>query len=157
MKTIRLSRVTAWCGMVLLGSCGGDGSYRHEDINVAPVWLGTISSQRYDGVSDDLLTAGLGKTGLAGAAPVFVDTGNPTAAELRRGAIYANYRAVLDINANSGYGSLYGPNVDVQGNVTASEGKIAGTEYVAYTDDGSGQRNVTLLVQVPVSFDVGNA
>jgi hydroxybutyrate-dimer hydrolase len=43
--------------------------------------------------------------------------------------------------------------VDARGNVTASEGKIAGTEYIAYSDDGSGQQNVTLMVQVPASFN----
>ena len=38
---------------------------------------------------------------------------------------------------------LYGPNVDVDGNATLGEGKIAGTEYIAYADDGSGKQNVT--------------
>ena len=31
--------------------------------------------------------------------------------------------------------------------VTAGEGKIPGTEYLAFGDDGSGRRNVTLMVQ----------
>jgi hydroxybutyrate-dimer hydrolase len=105
----------------------------------------------YDGVSDDLLTAGLGKTGLGGAAPVVTD---PTsAAQLRRLAIHTNYRAVLDILPNGGYGTLYGPNVKPDGTITAEEGKIAGTEYIAYADNGSGRENVTLMVQVPSTFD----
>ena len=49
--------------------------------------------------------------------------------------------------------SLYGPNIDVNGANTLGEGKIAGTEYIAYADDGSGKVNVTLMVQVPASFD----
>jgi hydroxybutyrate-dimer hydrolase len=135
--------------------CGTNHSA--DQPNVAPSYLGTITATSYDGVSDDLLTAGLGKTGLGGAAPGYADATNPTAAELRRNAIFANYRAVLDISANSGYGSLYGPNVDINGTATAGEGKIAGTEYLAYADDGDGAQNVTLMVQVPAGFDPANA
>jgi hydroxybutyrate-dimer hydrolase len=61
---------------------------------------------------------------------------------------------VLDITANGGYGTLYGPNVTNDGVVITSEGKIPGWEYIAYSDDGSGLKNVTLMVQVPKSFDV---
>src|SRR5471032_374399 len=119
-------------------SCGG-GRSAPVDVNLRPVYLGTVTSTSYDGDSDDLLSAGLGAAGLAAAtAPGYVDPNNPTAAELRRNAIYNNYRAVLDINANSGYGTLYGPNVDAAGNVTNGAGKIAGTEYLASSDDGSG-------------------
>ena len=125
--------------------------------NEKPRFLGAISSAHYDGVSNDLLTAGLGKTGLAGAAPAFVNPLSPTPAELRRNAIHTNYRAVLDITAKGGYGTLYGPNVDKNGVVTASEGKIAGTEYIAYADDGSGRQNVVVMVQIPDSFDMSNA
>lgn len=140
----------------VLASCGGN--HRSDRINVAPSYLGSISRIDVDGVSDDLLTGGLGKTGLAAAsAPAYADPLNPTAGELRRNAIYANYRAVLDINAASGYGTLYGPNVDVAGNVTAGEGMVAGSEYMAYADDGSGQRNVVLMVQIPSNFDPEHA
>ena len=125
--------------------------------NVKPAFLGTVHTTCYDGVSDDLLTAGLGKTGLAGAAPGFVNPLAPTAPELRRRAIWTNYRAVLDITAAGGYGTLYGPNVDKDGNVTASEGKIAGCEHIAYADDGTGSKNVTLMVQVPGTFDPHHA
>src|SRR5262249_54316407 len=121
--------------------------------NVKPAFLGTIHTTCYDGITDDLLTAGLGKTGLAAAAPLFVNPLGPTPAELRRNAIHTNYRAVLDPTPAGGYGTLYGPNVDINGNVTASEGKIAGCEQIAYADDGSGKKNVTLAVQIPTTFD----
>jgi len=75
------------------------------------------------------------------------------AAELRRLVIYVNYRAIVDVSPNGGFGTLYGPNIDVNGNVTASEGKIAGTEYLAYADDGSGSQNVTLMAQIPSTFN----
>ncbi|WP_235035621.1 D-(-)-3-hydroxybutyrate oligomer hydrolase, partial [Roseomonas sp. 18066] len=77
----------------------------------------------------------------------------PTADELRRNAIYVNYRALVDTTSEGGYGTLYGPNVDVQGRPTQGEGKVAGLEAIAYADDGTGRRNVTLMVQVPDGFD----
>lgn len=135
---------------VLTACGGGDGG----ELNAKPGYLGTVRQQSYDGSSDDLLTAGLGKSGLAVAtAPGFAIALQPTAAELRRLAIYTNYRAMLDMTAAGGYGTLYGPNVDAQGRVTAGEGRIAGTEYIAFSDDGTGRKNVTLMVQVPDSFD----
>ncbi|MTV39056.1 3-hydroxybutyrate oligomer hydrolase family protein [Duganella radicis] len=136
---------------IAVAACGSNEHDEREDLNLKPSFLGDISSKTYDGASDDLLTAGLGKTGLAGATPAYADPANPTAAELRRNAIHANYRAVLDISANSGYGTLYGPNVDAKGVAGAGEGKVAGTEYIAYTEN-----NVTLMVQVPNGFDAKN-
>ncbi len=151
----RLNTMAMAVAAATLAACGGATT---ERLNIVPSNLGAVTQLSYDGTTDDLLTAGLGKSGLAGAlAPAYADPLNPTAAELRRNAIYANYRAVLDINANSGYGSLYGPNVDAKGVVTTGEGKIAGTEYVAYADDGTGNVNVTLMVQVPANFDPANA
>src|SRR5476649_59929 len=135
----------------LLAACGSN--HAPEQLNQIPSYLGTITRTDYDGRSNDLLTAGLGKTGLAAGTPVYVDPEQPTALELRRNAIYSNYRAVLDISANSGYGSLYGPNVDAQGKVGSGEGLIPGSEYLAYADDGTGRKNVTLMVQIPNSFD----
>jgi hydroxybutyrate-dimer hydrolase len=102
----------------------------------------------YDGNSDDLLTAGLGKTGLGLATPPAVrETKSPTAAELRRRAIHANYRALADMSPAGGYGVLYGPNVDLAGKDTLGEGKVAGDEYLTLFD------GATLMVQVPARFD----
>ena len=139
-----------------LAGCWGEDTYTPEQ-NLKPSFIGTVTKSTYDGVSDDLLTAGLGKTGLQGAAPTVANPIAPTAAELRRLAIYNNYRALLDIATNGGYGTLYGPNVDANGNPTSSEGKIAGTEYLAYADDGTGKQNVTMMVQIPASFDAAKA
>ncbi len=144
-----------------LAACGGhdDGGPVPvpPDVNVKPAFLTNLSIKSYDGASDDLLTAGLGKTGLGSAvAPTFAAPTSPTAAELRKLAIYVNYRALVDPTAVGGYGLLYGPNVDSNGNVTTSEGKIAGVEYLAFSDDGSGRENVTLVIQIPNSFDPAN-
>lgn len=139
--------------VAVLAACGGSNP---EDINTKPAYLGTISSATYDGTSDDLLTGGLGKTGLAGTSPTAADPTKPTAAELRKIAIYNNYRALLDPTAAGGFGVLYGPNIDTKGNDTLGEGKVAGTEYIAYSDDGSGMQNVTMMVQVPANFNPAN-
>lgn len=125
-----------------------------QSLNRKPEFISDIGIASYDGATDDLLTAGLGKTGLSAAtAPGYVDRARPTAAELRRNAIYSNYRAVIDSSANSGFGTMYGPNVDRNGVAGAGEGKIAGKEYITYVGDSSGRRNVTLMVQIPSTFD----
>jgi len=146
----RLTVATITAAVLVLGGCGGGSS---EDRNVKPSYLGAVASASYDGTTDDLLTAGLGKTGLGGAAPTAANPLSPTAAELRKIAIYNNYRAILDITAGGGYGTLYGPNVDAAGVATAGEGKIPGIEYIAYSDDGTGNQNITMMVQVPSSFN----
>ena len=146
-------KLTALAAAVLaLSACGGSDSVA-ENKNLKPAYLGAVANTSYDGISDDLLTAGLGKTGLGGTGPSVVDPLNPTAAELRKLAIFNNYRAILDITAGGGYGTLYGPNVDAKGVITTSEGKIAGSEYIAYSDDGTGRQNISMMVQVPVTFN----
>jgi len=128
----------------------------NNDLNTRPSFVtGAIVTTPYDGTSDDLLTGGLGRSGLAffAPAPGFGNAASPAAAELRRLAIYQNYRALVDTTATSGHGVLYGPNIDTRGNDTLGEGKIAGDETLAFDDDGTGQVNATMLVQVPASFD----
>ncbi len=141
----------------VLSACGGGSSDPGENRNAKPAFLGVVASASYDGNTNDLLTAGLGKTGLGGIAPAAVDPLNPTPAELRKIAIFNNYRAILDITPAGGYGTLYGPNVDAKGVITTSEGKIAGTELIAYSDDGTGKQNVTMMVQIPDTFNPANA
>ncbi|WP_028310161.1 3-hydroxybutyrate oligomer hydrolase family protein [Derxia gummosa] len=138
-----------------LGACWEvDGN--DNDLNSKPSWLGSVSTASYDGGSDDLLTAGLGKDGLAGAAPGYANAASPTAAEIRKNTIYVNYRALVDMTTNGGYGRLWGPNIDLEGNDTLGAGKIAGTESLAFADDGNGAQNVTVMVQIPASFSKAN-
>lgn len=125
--------------------------------NKKPTFVaGDILESAYDGVIDDLLTGGLGKTGLkdGSPAPVFADPENPTDAELRRLAIYNNYRALVPTEIGNGYGVFFGPNIAADGTDTGTDGLVAGTEYLAFADNGrSGKKNVTLMVQVPETFD----
>ena len=148
-------------GAGLLSACGGG-----DDAVVAPaapvavtplsvtVYPATAPASGATAATQDLLTGGLGKSGFALAAPAYADPLNPTAAELRRNALYANYRALIDPSANGGYGTLYGPNVDINGVASpTNEGLIPGREYLGRLDDGSGKKNVTMAVQIPDSFN----
>ncbi len=169
-------RRTSRLALALTLVAAGAPAYATQDLNVGmattpnakPSFVsGDIRATHYAATSppspadpgvQDLLTAGLGKTGLESAVPPgFVNPVAPTALELRQRAIYVNYRALLDPTAAGGYGTLYGPNVDKDGNVTTSQGLIPGWEYLAYADDGSGRKNVTLMVQVPDMFDLAKA
>jgi hydroxybutyrate-dimer hydrolase len=143
--------------LVALSACHGGGGNNQEE-NTAPDFIkGSIVSTTYDGTSNDLLSAGLGKTGLGtGACPAPAVAASPTVAELRTLAICNNYRALVDVAANGGYGTLYGPNVDSSGAVTPGEGKVAGEEHLVYADDGTGRQNVTLMVQIPTTFSATN-
>jgi len=108
----------------------------------------------YDGVTNDLLTAGLGAAGLGNPLPPgFADPLHPTAEELRRLAIYSNYRALIDPTLGGGYGLLYGPTVPVDGGpVPPNDGKIAGDEYITFDKRANGKTRITMMVQVPDSF-----
>ena len=128
------------------------------ELNAPPAFASALRSVPYDGTSDDLLTAGLGWDGLQSASAPAVSA-TPTAAELRRLAIFTNYRALVDMSTAGGYGRIYGPNVPLGGGAPVTDagaGKIAGTEVIAVVDDGTGRQNVTLMAQVPDSFDITN-
>ena len=118
-----------------------------------------VVHSHYDGVTNDLLTAGLGALGLQGAAPPVADPLHPTNEELRRLAIYNNYRALVDISTRGGYTVLYGPNVKPDGTAqdpATHPGLIAGDEYLAFEKQGNSRARVTMMVQIPDSFDPGN-
>ena len=152
--------VLACMGGALLSGCDDDDD---APVNTLPAGVTQLGVTSYPAVAtgtgdsaatQDLLTAGLGRAGLgAAAAPAYANPLAPTALELRRNAIYGNYRALLDPSANGGYGTLYGPNVDVAGIATAGQGLIPGRESIATLDDGSGRKRVVIAVQVPDSFN----
>ena len=156
-----LNRAALVSATFAVASCGGGGGNdNHDVVNTRPDFLkGAIVSNTYDGNTDDLLTAGIGKSGLGSAtAPPVATPTAPTTAELRRLAIFNNYRALVDANnPNGGFGTLYGPNVTSDGVVTTGEGKVAGEEHIAFADDGTGRENVTLMVQIPSTFSIANA
>lgn len=128
--------------------------------HVAPpgfVVAGTIMKTDYDGVTDDLLTAGLGASGLASAtAPAFANPTSPTVAELRRRTIWNAYRGLVDMSAGGGYGVIWGPNLNAAYQDTGTAGLVAGREYLALTDDGTGTNFQTVMVQIPANFNTAS-
>ena len=165
---LKLNRVAAAVKLTLLAGLAGAllGGCDNDDdtpVNTLPTGITQQGVTSYPALAtgagdtaatQDLLTAGLGRTGLgAAAAPAYANPLAPTALELRRNAVYGNYRALLDPSANGGYGTLYGPNVDTAGVATNGQGLIPGRENIATLDDGSGRKRVVIAVQVPDSFN----
>ena len=112
----------------------------NNDLNTRPSFVkGAAVTTVYDGTTDDLLTGGLGKTGLGffAGAPGFANPASPTPAELRRLAIYQNYGALVDTLPTGGYGVLYGPNIDVQGGNTLGEEFEGGEQSQIIKDRGA--------------------
>ena len=92
---------------------------------------------------DDLLTAGLGIVGLRGlASPPFADGAAPTATELRRRAIWSNWRGIADLAPGGGYGEVYGSTATVPGREFSAFATVSGARYPH-----------RVLVQVPDVFD----
>lgn len=125
---------------------------------VPPVVQGSIKVTAYDGISDDLLSAGLNLAGLVSAVPPgFVDPLNPTPAELRRRAIYNNYRGIVDPVPGGGMGLLWGPqSAGTPGFSGVPFGLIPGVEYKAYLRGDSRHGhvdNIPAAVQIPRHFD----
>lgn len=93
---------------------------------------------------DDLLTAGLGLAGLAGAPTPFADPGRPTAAELRRRAIQFAWKGLADLGPLGGYGRIYG-----------AAPRVPGTEFSAFARLPAASQPHRVLCQVPDAFDAG--
>ncbi|MEG0445653.1 MAG: 3-hydroxybutyrate oligomer hydrolase family protein, partial [Comamonas sp.] len=102
-KTLSNERISwRWAATAVaaatLVACGGDILPSNHlprgftDLGVT-AYPATAVSTGSTAATQDLLTGGIGKTGLgAAAAPIYADPANPTAAELRRNALYSNYR-----------------------------------------------------------------
>lgn len=152
MKRIMICALIGAAGFGLT-ACNDSNDDNPPAANQVPGFIqGDIQHTQYDGITDDLLTAGLGATGLGSAtAPAFSDSLNPSPGELRRLAIYNNYRALVDTSAGGGYGEFFGPGV---GNST--EGLIPGHEYIAFMTVPGGDVPVTVMAQVPDTFDPQN-
>ncbi len=149
MKRIMICALIGATGFGL-SACNDSNDDNPTAENQIPGFIqGDIRHTRYDGITDDLLTAGLGASGLGSAiAPAFSDERNPSPRELRRLAIYNNYRALVDTSPGGGYGEFFGPGVGKN-----TEGMIPGHEYIAYMTVPGSSVPVTVMAQVPDSFD----
>lgn len=136
---------TAWlwaAAAMLLGTAAHADGVLPADIVGEPI------RRVFDGESDDLLSAGLGPDGLRGPAPGFADELAPTALELRRRAIWTNYRGLSDQTEAGGFGRLSGPRPGE---------RIAGVEYLAAVRMPGGPGITTVMLQIPAGFDPGKA
>ena len=91
---------------------------------------------------DDLLSAGLGLAGLAGALLPFADPLDPTAKELRQRAIQTNWKGIADLGPLGGYGTVYGGVPDVPGR-----------EFQAFARIPGARAPHRVLLQLPDNFD----
>ncbi|KGI77418.1 hydrogenase [Oleiagrimonas soli] len=92
--------------------------------------------------SDDLLSAGLGLKGLAGAPTPFADADAPTPEALRRRAIQTSWKGIADLGPLGGYGRAYGGVPDVPGR-----------EYTAFARVPGAHAPHRVLLQAPDAFD----
>ncbi len=95
------------------------------------------------GADDDLLSAGLGLAGLrAFTPPTFANPEKPTAAEVRRRAIWNNWRGIADLAPGGGFGDLYG-----------SLPSVPGREFQALAKLPGAVQPHRVLTQIPDDFD----
>src|SRR5262245_11129943 len=123
----------------------------------APFVRGSLQITEYDGVTDDLLSAGLNLAGLMAPAVPPVSA-SPTPRELRRRAIYNNYRGIVDPAAGGGMGVFWGPGSPGSPSFPAPvvPGLIPGVEYKAYLSPAAWDKhvnNVPAAVQIPRHFN----
>lgn len=144
MKTPASRSLATLSVAVLLAGCAtppapNAAAYRAQRV-AAPI--------RYelDGATDDLLTAGLGVAGLRGAPPAFADPLRPSARELRRRAIYMNYRGLVDVSAASGFGTDHG---------LVGDPRLGGVEILVGLDSPDTGPS-TAMLQIPRSFDAAH-
>src|SRR5690606_20884744 len=137
LAALATAAITAGCAatgtrdMVMAGDATGETlMFEHQR-----------SSTHRDG--DDLLTAGLGIDGLRQMVPpAFADAEAPTAAELRRRALWSNWRGIADLGPAGGYGELYG-----------SVAAVPGREFSSYATVQGAAHPHRVLVQLPDAFD----
>lgn len=92
---------------------------------------------------DDLLTGGLGLAGLQSLQPPgFSDAAHPAPLELRRRALWSNWRGIADLAPGGGYGTLYG-----------SLAPVPGREFSALARLPGASQPHRVLVQLPDAFD----
>ncbi len=111
-----------------------------------------VAKHYYDGVSDDLATAGLGLKGLQAKAPLFLDPNSPSRRELRRSAFYYNINHLIALQVGSGVGALYGRYLSS----SDGEWRVPGHELIVPLRYPDGQVATMILLQVPDDFDWQN-
>ncbi|MGS0997340.1 3-hydroxybutyrate oligomer hydrolase family protein [Rhodanobacter sp. UC4451_H18] len=124
---------------VMLSACVEGATTRGAKMH--ELELGKVLATEHRG-HDDLLSAGLGLSGLAGLPAPFANPLAPTAAELRRRAIQASWKGIADLGPLGGYGRVYGGVPDVPGR-----------EYQMFARLPGARSPHRVLLQLPDGFD----
>ncbi len=155
--------ITVTVGFALLIAMVPDG---RADSDGLPYFVvkNSVNVLRYDGVRDadgkanDLLSGGLNADGLQSVTPPGFEVElKPTPDELRRRALYANFRAITDMTDEGGYGLFWGPALAPDFGGDVEQGLIPGFEYKALMKPPARSRNVNnvpVAVQIPDNFDI---
>jgi len=134
MMSIQASVSTA--AFVLLAGCAAAPAPESE----APTSWGEVRETVHRG-DDDLLSAGLGLSGLRGPAPRLTDSDQSEAALLRRLAVHTQYKGLSDLTATGGFAA------------DAALANVPGREFQAFARlPGAGQP-FRVLLQLPDAFD----
>lgn len=146
-------RILAICLLVSLtatGCVGGD-RLQHSEAPMVPDFIvgEVLTSTHRDG--DDLLSAGLGLAGLRAATPPApADAAQPSAAELRRRAIYSNWNGIAALHRPDGLGPWSEAIPDVPGREWSAFAQVPGRRHphrvLAQIPDGFDARRRCLLV-----------
>ncbi|MEO6926020.1 MAG: 3-hydroxybutyrate oligomer hydrolase family protein [Rhodanobacter sp.] len=140
-KFARYSTLMCMYALVSVMLCACAGAPEARDASMRELDIGTVRATGHRG-HDDLLSAGLGLTGLAGAPVPFADSLDPSADELRRRAIQNSWRGIADLGPLGGYGTIYGGVPDVPGR-----------EYQMFARIPGANAPHRVLLQLPDSFD----
>ena len=127
----------------LLAACAGSNPAISTPEAASPAKPHVLASEirettHRDG--DDLLTAGLGMAGLRGPAPRVTDMNTNRSMLLRRLAIHANYKGLMDLTATGGF------------DADATLPEVPGREFQAFARLDSSGHPFRLLLQLPDSF-----
>ncbi|MGH8078790.1 MAG: 3-hydroxybutyrate oligomer hydrolase family protein, partial [Lysobacter sp.] len=134
-----ISVTAAACVALVVAGCTTTGNRSGKE--ASPMFNALRVTEHRD--SDDLLTAGLGRDGLrAMLAPAFADAEHPTAVELRRRALWNNWRGIADLAPGGGYGDVYG-----------STANVPGREFTALATVPGASQPHRVMAQVPDAFD----
>lgn len=128
--------------LVATGCVGGD-RLQHREPNMRPDFIigDILISSHRDG--DDLLSAGLGLAGLrAVTPPAPADPAHPSAAELRRRAIYSNWAGIAALHRPDGLGPW-----------SAAIPTVPGREWSAFAQIPGRNHPHRVLAQIPDAFD----
>jgi len=145
---VKQSRPTA-LAFLLLTACAGDNptvTTAESEPASRPephvMLAGIRETTHRDG--DDLLTAGLGLAGLRAPAPRMSDSDMDRSALLRRLAIHANYKGLVDLGTTGGFAA------------DATLAQVPGREFHAFARLAASDHPFRVALQLPDAFDPAN-